>query len=307
LVAPPRWTEGEFAAERAISREAFRVERLSAPLEEWVRVVEQKVREFGALFESHGFANFGSAKPAELAAIYADHLGDAIRYVAGPPISSDDLKLLAEVESLAPTRLQAQGGAEAAKVLEVLQLGLDPTRFPWIPEHRQPTPEEEQRAIFASASLRAYQEALSSRRNDAKKAQEDAVKEHLRSIGLKEAKRRRILTLDDAPPRGHFYSETHVGTKKADIPVRLYDGRLMPIECKVSNSEVNSFKRINEGAQSKAETWHREFGTSQVVPTAVIQGAFKVSNLLTAQAAGLTIIWFHRLADLTNFIERTKS
>jgi hypothetical protein len=65
----------------------------------------------------------------------------------------------------------------------------------------------------------------------------------------------------------------------------------MPIECKVSNSALNSVKRINNDAAAKAVEWLKTFGTNQVVPTAVISGVFKVNNLLQAQEAGLTLFW----------------
>jgi hypothetical protein len=42
----------------------------------------------------------------------------------------------------------------------------------------------------------------------------------------------------------------------------------MPIACKVSNSEVNSVKRINNDAAIKATTWRQELGNNQVVPVA---------------------------------------
>jgi hypothetical protein len=93
---------------------------------------------------------------------------------------------------------------------------------------------------------------------------------------------------------------------KADIPVRLFDGRLMPIECKVSNSEVNSVKRINNDAAAKAVGWRRRLGEDQVVPVAMLSGVFKVANLLQAQGAGLTLFWAHRLDQLQAFIEATR-
>ena len=80
----------------------------------------------------------------------------------------------------------------------------------------------------------------------------------------------------------------------------------MPVECKSSNSAVNSFKRINHEAVGKARAWLDEFGSRQIVPSAVIDGVFSPSNIETAQAEGLTIIWSHRLEDLTGFIESTR-
>jgi hypothetical protein len=76
----------------------------------------------------------------------------------------------------------------------------------------------------------------------------------------------------------------------------------MPIECKVSNSATNSVKRINNDAAAKALDWLKTFGTNQVVPTAVISGVFKVSNLMQAQEAGLTLFWAHDLKRLGKFI-----
>lgn len=53
---------------------------------------------------------------------------EAVRYLAGPPISADDLKELAEA-SLAPTRLR--GDPEMAhRVVRTVLMGLDRNRFP---------------------------------------------------------------------------------------------------------------------------------------------------------------------------------
>jgi hypothetical protein len=93
-----------------------------------------------------------------------------------------------------------------------------------------------------------------------------------------------------------------LGSRKADVIIRLNDTRLMPIECKVSNSATNSVKRINNDAAAKAVDWLKTFGTNQVVPTAVISGVFKVSNLMQAQEVGLTLFWVHDLAKLGKFI-----
>ena len=51
-----------------------------------------------------------------------------------------------------------------------------------------------------------------------------------------------------------------VGSRRSDVPIRLWDGRLMPTECKVSNSSTNSYKRINNDAAVKAVVWRQEFG-----------------------------------------------
>jgi hypothetical protein len=59
-------------------------------------------------------------------------------------------------------------------------------------------------------------------------------------------------------------------------------------------------------AQLKAEYWHKVFGTSQVVPAAVLAGVFKVLNLQQAQERGLALFWSHDLTQLGAFIATTK-
>ena len=87
--------------------------------------------------------------------------------------------------------------------------------------------------------------------------------------------------------------------------VGLYDRRVLAIECKASNSEVNSFKRINHEAVGKARSWVADFGRNQLVPAAILTGVFNPDNLATAQSDGLALFWIHRLDDLQDFINAT--
>lgn len=141
------------------------------------------------------------------------------------------------------------------------------------------------------------------RRSIGKKDQEDTVKKFLSKMGYKQVPTRTINTLMNAPDDGEFCAECILGSRKADIVVRLPDTRIMPIECKVSNSATNSVKRINNDAAAKAVKWCDDFGDLQIVPAAVISGVFKVTNLLQAQHSKLTIFWAHDLKKLQTFIE----
>lgn len=240
-----------------------------------------------------------------LEVVLSDQVGmDVLRYVAGPPISEDDLKTLADA-SLAPGRLRSDPEM-AARVLKVVLTSLDARRFPWVAEQRHPDPAEQQAAALASATLLAAQRVQTDRRNLAKTKQERQVADYLSGIGLTHVGPRDSTTSDDAPERGSFCGECMFGDRKADLVVRLYDGRLMPIECKVSNSATNSVKRLNNDAAIKAEAWIKQFGTLQTVPTAVLSGVFKRHNLVQAQEAGLTIFWAHDLQPLGDFILSTR-
>ncbi|MHB1447090.1 MAG: XamI family restriction endonuclease [Acidimicrobiales bacterium] len=230
----------------------------------------------------------------------------AVRYLAGPPISEDDLKTLADDASLTPSRLRADP-AMAQRIIEVILLGVDRQRFPWISENREPTEAERQAAVVATAALLAQRSVMTGRANESKDEQEKAVKDRLVQAGLTEVERRTVHNLSEAPPIGTFCAESLFGTRKADIVVRLYDGRVMPTEAKVSNSSTNSVKRLNNDAAVKARQWTQEFGTSNVVPSAVLAGVFKIHNLRSAQDGdNLTIFWAHNLDAMVAFIEATK-
>ena len=233
-----------------------------------------------------------------------DDMRTAFRYLAAPPVSEDDLKTLAE-SSLAATTLR-EHPTEAERVRDTVLRITDPHRFAWVADRRDPSDDERAKAVIASAILVAVRKIETSRRSIAKRFQENAVKKRLRDANLAEVEARDIALLDSAPAPGQFCGESKLGGTRADIVVRLYDGRVMPLECKVSNSAVNSFKRINHEAAGKARDWIAGFGQRQVVPAAVIAGVFNPANLVTAQIEGLTIYWNERLDDLASFIESTK-
>jgi hypothetical protein len=302
LVQPPRWTAAELETARQAAIENFRVARMQEPLEAYLTAFDTYRSAIESLLELTTDLSQLERLAAEVLA--ETELLEAVRYLAGPPVSGDDLKVLAEA-SLAPSQLRKHPDM-ARRVIETVLLGLDRNRFPWVIENREPTEEERNAATLASAALMASRRVMTSRANDAKAEQEEQVKARLREAGFNEVTTRTIRTLDNAPERGNFCGESMFGTRKADIIVRLLDGRAMPIECKVSNSSTNSVKRLNNDAAVKADIWLSEFGTVQTVPAAVLTGVFKRHNLEQAQARGLTIFWSHALDQLIAFVTSTR-
>jgi len=77
----------------------------------------------------------------------------------------------------------------------------------------------------------------------------------------------------------------------------------MLIECKVSNSSVNSYKRIVHDTGGKASTWYAKLGTASTIPCAVLGGVFSTANLETVQNdLNVYLFWQHRLQDLADYI-----
>lgn len=79
----------------------------------------------------------------------------------------------------------------------------------------------------------------------------------------------------------------------------------MCVECKVTNSTVNSFKRLNHETVEKASHWYHALGTNGVVCAGLLSGVFSVDNLLAAQSEGVSLFWSHDLESIGSFIRMT--
>jgi XamI restriction endonuclease len=304
ISAPPRWTTDELAEDAAISAAQFRAERL-AVTGSWETHYKQARKKFELLFKKLSDLNPGAITDESLAEAYGLGLGEALRYLAGPPISDDDLQVIADVDSIAPGILKKDTEA-LRKVFGVIERVIDPHRFPWMEAGVAPTTQEREAALLASSVLLAAQRIATERRNKGKNSQETMVKDYLRSLGFTEVPAVAINTIVKGPQPMQFCAECQLGVRKADVVVRLHDTRLMAIECKVSNSATNSVKRVNNDAAVKAEYWIKQFGAAQVVPAAALAGVFNVRNLEHAQASGLSLFWSHDLGKLGAFVEATR-
>jgi hypothetical protein len=305
MIGLTAWTEEQLRAEALRSEDLFRSGRLVAT-EAWTTHFIAARESFEKLFDILDNLREGKVSDAKLADAYIANLGDALRYLASPPISSDDLKKIANVASLSPKTL-SRNRTDVRKVFDVIQSSVDRHRFPWFGTQSDPTKAQLEAALLSSAVLMAAQSMATARRHDAKREQEDAVKRFLAQQGMEEVPPSRIGTIVHGPAAGQFCGESILGKRKADIVVRLHDTRLLAIECKVSNSVLNSVKRINNDAAAKAESWLSGFGKEQVVPAAMLSGVFGVPNLLQAQERGLGLFWAHDLDQLGQFISETKS
>lgn len=303
IVQPPAWDESELAAEASESRAQFREERMQEPLEQYIEQFdESSARVEDVLEASFDLLNLRDS----LYDILMDDWGNinAVRYLSSPGISLDDLAVL--VDGVVSEKTVRNSPEFARTISDTVMLGLDRYRFPWVGEEREPTHAERLAAVTSTSALIATQRVQTLRRNTSKKSQEQAVKDRLLSDGFVEVLARDISNYTKAPDEGTFCGESSVAGDKADIVVRLWDGRVMPIECKVSNSSVNSVKRLNREAAAKARTWLNSFGNANIVPAVVISGVFKTHNLVQAQETGLTIFWGHNLDALSDFIESTR-
>lgn len=303
MIEVPRWTEEQLTNGLVKAQALFRQERMEEPLEAYLEAFEQYQSAVEDLLETS--VDLAQLDQHSLDILTNAKLLEAFRYLTGPPVSEDDLKVLAEA-FLSPSRLK-KNQEMAARVLNVVRLGLDRRRFPWIAENREPSEAEREAAVLASAALMASSHVSTSRRSEGKNQQELQVEEALLMNSLTKVDTRKVDTFNKAPKPGEFCRESLLGTRKADFLVGLWDQRVMAIECKVSNSSTNSVKRLNNDAAAKAEAWISQFGTRNVVPVAVLSGVYKLHNLVDAQQRGLTLFWAHDLNELMDWIKQTQS
>jgi hypothetical protein len=296
-LSPPLWTLEQFTqgVERGI--EIFRDERLNEAREDYSSHFNEAQSAVEDLLElSTDLATLTQTGGSAVAD--AGYL-EALRYLAAPPVSFDDLETLSGV---AGRDFENQWPIVVGTILALV----DTHRFPWVVDGREPTEAERRAAVVSTAAQIAARRILTARANESKNAQEELVKAALRAAGFDEVRPRVISTLRTAPRPGEFCGESMLGSRKADLVVSLWDDRILAIECKVSNSKINSVKRIKNDAAVKAKLWIQEFGDRLIVPAAVIAGVYHPPNLLSAQQDGLTIWWSHDIAQMILWINETK-
>ena len=304
-----RWSAAELTEDSAAGVGEFRARRLGEPLARYLAAFDASHEGNKALIAklSEALGAAGAGRDL-LASLWATEGGrTAFRYLGAPPISEDDLETLAEAKLTLASAHSADGKGE--RLVAVMRAILDPRRFPWIDRQRPPTSAELNAAALATTSLMASQRVQTLRRGDEKSMVEGAVKGLLIGMGWSIAPSRPLRgiqnLLNDSPPGNTFLTQINLGADNADVVVRLRDGRLLAIECKGSNSEINSRKRLNKEAAQNARAWLARFG-GQVVPAVALQGVFKDRYLIEAQDTPMLIFWGHRLGDLMAFVEASR-
>ena len=293
------WTAAEIAADCAASKTDFRARRLSVPLRDYLA-------EFPSAKEAadHIIANLSAilASPAN-GALLADVVADpakfvALRYAAAVPISEDDLVTLLGSKPSRSSLRRNQAQADALATL--LRDSLDPKRFPWVAKGVPPTQKEIEAAGLASAVAATIQRVQTKRRGDEKSALEDDIEAILIASGFTLVPTQNITVLP-GPARGTYMRHCNLGNDNADFVIGLRNGKLLALEAKASNSEINSRKRLNKEVVQDAQQWARTFGT-QVAAAAGLRGVFKPSYVAEAQNTPILIFWGHSLSDLSDYL-----
>lgn len=302
-----KWSSADIRADSARAREAFRDRRIGEPGERYLQafqVIERANRtlapRLSRLFEEPLDVDL-------LVSVVKDReLLSAFRYLAAPPVSEDDLETLSGAR-LAWTQLKSNP-AKAKAIRDVVASILDIKRFGWLRERRDPATHEVDAAVLASTVVASAQRVQTERRSEERKDLQGAVQSILERMKYRriDKPRKGIQNLRrDAPKPGAYMVEALIGEHSADVAIGLKDFRILAIECKGSNSEINSRKRINKEVATDASSWIAQFG-KEIVPAAVIQGVFNPTYIEQAQETPVVFFWAHRLGDLERFLRSAK-
>lgn len=290
---PPRWSRSQLDVERERA--------LTTLLQQWGERGTQEYKDmFGQClsFIRHLFQATNDLLSFEPGCLVQNpELIEPSRFLSAPPISQDDL------ETLAGGGIKRGEISEelAQRIVSVMTTAWDPFRFPWLEQKRKPTVAERRMAIHWTASIWAIEKVRTRRRMCESREQQDQVIAVLKDAGFQERKLSHIDSLNDLSPK-EYGQEAIIAGAKCDIPVRLRDGRLLAIECKASNSAINSVKRLVREAGGKSLTWQSSFG-DEVIPAVVLSGIYKLKNLIEVQNQyKVTIFWQHDLRPLAEFI-----
>jgi len=273
FLAPPVWTVEQLRTERDRAEDLFRIERRGEGPERYAATFGEV-----APVVADALTRAGLWGPdLEKALLDDDRLWHLLRCFCGPEISEEDFWTLVGKKF---RRMPESVAVDAASVLTEL---VDPFRMPWLAESREPTEAELRAAILATTTLIAHQRLRTERRGSAAKSQEDEVADALLGAGFARqlSEDRQTIRLIDDLPRGLFAREQKIADAKCDVPVRLFDGRMLAIECKVSNGPKNSWKRLLREVGGKADKWRVSFG-HHFITGAVVAGVFDLKCLQRA-------------------------
>lgn len=169
---------------------------------------------------------------------------------------------------------------------------------------------EREEAVIAVSNMMAYNAYQTEQRNAATREQESAVVQVLTGAGWAQAER--PLGGIDQPGMledRRFVLKVQCATAdrskhEVDVAVGLPRGRVLALECKVSNDSTNSTKRVND-VLKKAEAWKKQWG-QMIHAGALLRGVFGEQEPPRLLAADVKVFWSHRLDDFRDWLVQQK-
>lgn len=230
----------------------------------------------------------------------------ALRHFLAPPISQDQFKLICPEWSKSSEKSgKAVSIESAAAVAAVFSERRSRSLSPWLDKARSPRLSEIASAIGAIAPLIASQQVATARRNRLSAKQESLVVELLEQKNWSRLQSN-LVSIAGQLPSHTFMHKTRFASgpnenQEVDIACGLGGTIVLAMECKVTNDETNSVKRIND-ILKKANAWKSHWGAF-VKPAALLQGVIKFSDVQRLLDSGVEVFWTHRIDLFSQWID----
>jgi hypothetical protein len=227
------------------------------------------------------------------------------RQVLAPPVSQDQFKLICNAYTKGPENNGKPYSPDAAKeIAETISERLDKGVAGWHSRGKLPARRELEAFLRVAATLIGAQKISTARRNRLAFDQEYAVVSMLEEGGWTKLRSSLIDQRAAVPPR-HFMHKTRFATnttrpQEVDIACGLNNSYVVAMECKVTNDETNSVKRIND-VLKKASAWKEHWG-SFVVTAALLQGVIAPKDVQRLADAGIHVYWSHNLEAFRDWL-----
>ncbi len=294
------WSNPELLANQAEEAKKVYIDSLDPEKsrDKWQAAVDVVTKEFQEQLES-AFRDGQLLQAIEA----SGHVMAMLRQLTAPPLSQDQFKLLCPDWPKSSEKTgRPVSEKNASKMLDTLTTWLDPRILEGIAKGK--TAEVAAGPIYILARQRFETE----RRTEVSREQEAQVIGLLNQEGYKQQQSREIdkpWTVGDHKfMHCTTFSSTANSTAEVDLAVGLSAGRLLAIECKVSNDATNSIKRIND-VLKKREAWSQGYG--QVLTTgAVLQGVIASKDVTRLAASGVCVFFSHDLDSLKQFLSEQR-
>lgn len=220
------------------------------------------------------------------------------RQVLAPPVSQDQFKLICNDYTKGPENDGKPYSIHAAnEIAGIISERLDKGAAGWHSRGELPGRRELETFLRIAATLIGAQKISTARRKRLAFDQEYAVVSMLSEAGWTKLKSS-LIDRRAAVPARHFMHKTRFATattrpQEVDIACGLNDSYVVAMECKVTNDETNSVKRIND-VLKKATAWKDHWG-SFVVTAALLQGVIAPKDVQRLADAGIHVYWSHNL------------
>jgi len=231
------------------------------------------------------------------------------RHLMAPPMSQDQFKLLAPSWSKGTEKSGKGLDTESSMfVAKILLEWIDHGIASWLSSGQQPRVREIRQLYERAASLIAYGRFYTDRRTQISSRQEQELLTVLERKGWQRIASRPVVEQSTLSAK-QFMHKTKFATRtlpqEVDVACGLGKSCILAVECKVTNDETNSVKRVNDVIK-KAGAWKDHWGNF-VKTAALLQGVIKPADVQRLIAADVVVFWSHDLDSFERWIDANVS